>query len=144
MQKIISIIILSILMLGCSANQSIDIEPINGIKFSLPMESKFRLQMQDAEIYIYQEKTLVGSIQRVPTISGHTAVEALKEGFTEAQKGSNKPTVIDTANDGFGFSVNVDDYTTLFIASDNNQSHWAVISIKREHFDYLVSRLQIK
>lgn len=136
--------ILLIILSACVATNNIAIKPAMGIEFDFSKESIDLIEMVDNEVLLYRSQKLVGSIQRVSVPdSSKTAVESLKEGLKEAQKGSNKPSILSLSANSYGFVVHTIDFSTVFIATTKDTDHWVVISVKQNKYNELIKALKL-
>ncbi|WP_250657810.1 hypothetical protein [Alkalimarinus coralli] len=130
---------------ACVNTSPITIKPTLGIEFAVPVETIDLIEMAENELLLYRKQQLVGSMQRVPAPEpGKTAIESLKEGFKEAQKGTNKPSILSLPVGSYGFVVNTIDFSTAFIATQNDTRNWVVVSIKKDQYDMLIESLKLK
>src|SRR5690554_6618402 len=83
MFKYLISITLLLLLTGCAHQTPVTLKPLSGL--ALTTNASFTtVEFIDAEILLYQDETLIGSVQRVPVPEpGQTAFDALQEGFVE-------------------------------------------------------------
>jgi len=141
MFKYLISITLLLLLVGCAHQTPVTLKPLSGL--ALTTNASFTtVEFIDAEILLYQDETLIGSVQRVPVPEpGQTAFDALQEGFVEAQKGSNKPTRLETSADTYAYVVHTPNFSTVFVATQQEPAAWAVVSVKKEHFNPIAASL---
>lgn len=130
------------LLCGCSMREPITFKPVLGVDFQL--ESSFdTLDFADNEVLIYKKNELIGSIKRVPNASGSlTSIQALRNGYNEAEKGTKKPEPLHVKDGYFGFVVHTDNFSTIFIASEKEPSSWSEISVRKSEFSSVASSLK--
>lgn len=130
------------LLCGCSTNKPISFKPVLGVDIELG-SSFDTLDFADNEILIYKNHELLGSVKRVQNRDGSlTSIQALKNGFKEAEKGSKKPELLDVKDGCFGFVVHTDNFSTIFIASEKEPSSWSEISVRKAEFSSVVNSLK--
>lgn len=130
-----------LLLAGCTHQSPVMFKPLSGLSYTTDMPFT-SVEFIDTEILLYQDKTLVGSIQRVSVAEpGQTAIEALQQGFVEAQKGSSKPRLLDAAPDIYAYVVETPNFNTVFVATQQEPTRWAVISVKKEYFSPIAASL---
>lgn len=127
---------------GCATNTPVTIKPVMGV--SVVLESSFdTLDFSDNEVLIFNEGQLLGRIKRVHNEEKSiTSIDALKSGFKEAGKGSRKPELLDIKDSLFGFVVHTDNFSTIFLASEKEESVWSEISVRRADFDTVLKSLK--
>ena len=130
------------LLCGCSTHQPISFKPVLGVDIELG-SSFDTLDFADNEVLIYKKNELLGSIKRVQNTDGSlTSIQALRNGFKEAEKGTNKPEPLNVKDDCFGFVVHTDNFSTIFIASEKEPSSWSEISVRKSDYSSVVSSLK--
>lgn len=130
------------LLCGCSIHEPISFKPVLGVDVELG-SSFDTLDFADNEVLIYKENELLGSIKRVKNTDGSlTSIQALKNGFKEAEKGTKKPEPLNVKEGCFGFVVHTDNFSTIFIASEKEPSSWSEISVRKSDFSTVVSTLK--
>ena len=135
---------LALFLSACAVTSDLNVRPISGVELSFPVGSPFLMEMLDGEVLFYQDKKLVGSIQRVPvTDERKTAIESLQDGIEEAKKGSNKPTVLDLSPGSFGFVVHTIDFSTVFLATNKDPANWVVLGINKDKYEDFIGALRI-
>ncbi len=127
---------------GCSAHTSVTFKPVLGV--SVALDSSFdTLDFADNEILIFKENKLLGRIKRtLNEDESKTSVQALRSGFKEAGKGRIKPELLDVKDGLFGFVVHTDNFSTIFLASEIEESFWSEISVRRADFDTVLKSLK--
>lgn len=141
MLKYITPIILLLLLAGCAHQPATTFKPLRGL--ALSTDAPFTtVEFLDTEILLYQGETLMGSIQRAPVPEpDQTAIEALKEGFMVSQGGSYKPVLLETPSDTYAYVVHTPNFSTIFVATQQHPTHWAVISVRKEYYTPIASSL---
>lgn len=131
-----------VLLSGCATHTPVTLKPIKGM--SVVLDSSFdTLDFSDNEVLIFNEDQLLGRIKRVHNEDKSiTSIESLKTGFTEARKGSRKPELLDIKDGLFGFVVHTDNFSTIFLASEKEESVWSEISVRRADFDTVIQSLK--
>lgn len=141
MLKYITPIILLLLLAGCAHQPATTFKPLRGL--ALSTDAPFTtVEFIDTEILLYQGETLMSSIQRVQVPEpSQTAIETLKEGFVAAQDGSYKPVLLETPSGTYAYVVHTPNFSTIFVATQQQPTHWAVISVRKEYYTPIASSL---
>lgn len=137
----IGVIFSFLFLCACASHKPITFKPLLGVEFVIH-ESFDTVDLADNEILLYKNNALSGTIKRIKNDSNSTAVQALKEGFIEAKKGTHKPVIIDVKEGGYGFVVHTDNFSTIFVASSQENSSWSEISVKKEDFLIIANTLK--
>jgi len=141
-RKLLVIIFISILV-GCSIQPHMEFKPIDGVGFGLDLSEFTSIELLDAEIMMYNRRGLIGSIKRVQVPEKNiTAIEALKDGYLEASKGSKKPIIVDININTYCFVVHTDNFSSIFVATRRSNDHWVVISIRKENYNSVITSLK--
>ena len=134
--------LLVVLLSGCATHTPVTFKPLKGV--SVVLGSSFdTLEFSDNEILIFKEDKLLGRIKRIHNEDESiTSIGALESGFKEAGKGSRKPELLDIKDGLFGFVVHTDNFSTIFLASEKEESFWSEISVRRADFDTVLKSLK--
>ncbi len=134
--------LLVVLLSGCATQTPVTFKPLKGV--SVVFGSSFdTLDFSDNEILIFKEGQLLGRIKRVHNEDKSiTSIDALKSGFKEAGKVSRKPELLDIKDSLFGFLVHTDNFSTIFLASEKEESVWSEISVRKADFDTVLKSLK--
>lgn len=141
------LLIFSSILLGCvsTPSQTIEFQTTNNARFEISSDQFSVVDIQPFETQLWRANTLVGAITTFETSPDFpTAIDEVKQGFREAKKGPGKPKPIEFPDDGYGFFVSFDGYTTAFIAKRDHPESWFTISVLDEVFDEIISSLTVR
>lgn len=144
---IASLILIVVIISGCASfgSRPVEFRATPSTSFALNSDKFDAIEIQSSEILLWEGSDLVGSITTVETNpQSETAINEVKQGFVEAQKGSGAPSELQLPEGAYGFASTFRGYTTAFIAVAEYNESWVTISVKDDVFDDVLSSITIK
>lgn len=144
---VVSLILITVLISGCASFKSnpVEFRATPHITFTLNGDKFDAIEIQSSEIQLWEDSDLVGTISTIETNpQSNTAINEVKQGFTEAQKGPGTPRELQLPEGAYGFASTFRGYTTAFISVANNNESWITISVKEDLFDEVLSSITIR
>lgn len=144
---VVSLILIVSLISGCT---SLDSRPIGfraapNTSFTISSDQFDTVEIQSSEIHLWKDSDLVGSITTIEKNPNYqSAIEEVKQGFIEAQRGPGKTSLLALPDGAYGFSTSFSGYTTAFIAIHDQPESWITISTRDSLFKGVLSSITIK
>lgn len=140
-------LVLAVATSGCSSfgSQPIEFQTTASASFKLNPNTFDSIELHPSDISLWRDGNIVGSITTMPTAPDfESAIDELKQGLLEAQKGPGVPQLLDLPNNAYGFSSTHNGFTTAFIASSASPETWVTISAQAELFDQMLATIRFE
>lgn len=144
---VVSLILIVVIISGCASFSShpVEFRAAPNTSFTLNSDRFDAIEIQPSEIQLWEGSDLVGTIMTVETNpQSKTAINEVKQGFVEAQKGPGAPSELQLPESAYGFASTFRGYTTAFIAVAEYNESWITISVKDDLFDEVLSSIAIR
>lgn len=144
---VVSFILMVVFISGCASFSShpVEFRAAPNTSFTLNSDRFDAIEIQPSEIQLWEGSDLVGTIITVETNpQSKTAINEVKQGFVEAQKGPGTPGELQLPEGAYGFASTFRGYTTAFIAVADYNESWITISVKDDIFDAVLSSITIR
>lgn len=132
---------------GCASlnNQTVEFRATSSTSFGISSDQFNTVELQPSEILLWKGADLIGSITTVKTNpKSETAINEVKQGFVEAQKGPGAPRELTLPEGAYGFASSFRGFTTAFIAVVGDSEFWITISVKDDVFDQVLSSITVR